>query len=240
MIRVTVWNEDSKENTNSWVLNVYPEGLNGAIAGFLKEEKDFSVRTASLSDESFGLSDAILAETDVLVYWAHAKHGELPLETAYKVKEYVDKGMGIIFLHSAHMSKPFHIVTGGSGRLKWREADEKEIVWTCDPSHPIAAGIPENFVLEHEEMYGEPFGIPTPDSTVFMSWFKGGEVLRSGVTFNRGRGKVFYFQPGHETHRSFYDKNVQKIIKNAVRWAYSEQKLAAIECPNAAPLEKLD
>jgi trehalose utilization protein len=147
--------------------------------------------------------------------------------------------MGIIFLHSAHKSKPFMQLLGTSGSLCWREANEKCRVWTASPAHPIAAGIPEQFVLEREEMYGEPFGIPQPLQTVFISWFAGGNVFRSGVTFQRDYGRIFYFQPGHETHPSYHNENVQKIIVNAVKWANPIVRVSSLECPEVQPLEKL-
>ena len=70
-------------------------------------------------------------------------------------------------------------------------------------------------------MYGEPFGVPEPLETVFVSWFQGGEVFRSGLTYRRGAGNVFYFRPGHETYPTYHDENVKLALSNAVKWAFN-------------------
>ena len=106
------------------------------------------------------------------------------------------------------------------------------------PNHPIAEGVDESFVLENEEMYGEPFDIAKPDDVVFIGWFKGGEVFRTGCTWTRGNGKVFYFQPGHETNPTFHNKNIQKVIQNAVRWACPIKKNIEMGAPWCAPVEE--
>lgn len=141
------------------------------------------------------------------------------------------KGMGFIPLHSAHPSKPMKALLGTSGSLKWREGDFCR-VWNTNPTHPIAQGIPESFELEEEEMYGEFFDIPKPDDVVFLSWYRGGEVFRSGCTWQRGYGKIFYFQPGHETNPSYHNPYVLKVIENAVRWAAPVMWRENLECPN--------
>ncbi len=128
-------------------------------------------------------------------------------------------GMGLIVLHSGHYSKIFKKLMGTDCGLKWREAHEKERIWTVDPSHPIARGVPEYFELKPEEMYGEHFDIPAPDELIYVSWFEGGEVFRSGCTFRRGQGKIFYFRPGHETYPTYYHPIVRRIIANGVHWA---------------------
>ena len=127
--------------------------------------------------------------------------------------------MGLIVLHSAHFSKIFKRLMGTTCNLKWREIGEKERVWVVNPAHPIADGLSDYFEIPHAEMYGEPFGIPEPDSLVFTSWFEGGEVFRSGCCWYRGRGKVFYFRPGHETYPIYYQPEIRQVIANAVKWA---------------------
>lgn len=229
MINVLVWNEYGKK---PWEDAQYAGGLHLAIAEFLGKNQDFKVSTATLDDPDCGLSGQTLDNTDVLVYWAHCRHGELTDEAAARVRDAVQRGMGVIFLHSAHKSKPFMWLTGGSGSLKWREANEKERLWVVDPSHPIVQGLPETFTLDREEMYGEPFDIPTPDSTVLIGWFEGGNVFRSGVTYTRGYGKIFYFQPGHETYPTYRNENVQKVITNAVRFVQRTHKMGELVCPN--------
>ena len=222
MIRVTVWNENLHEREIPEIAKVYPEGIHGQIKQFLSEDKDIVVRCATLDEPGQGLSRELLEETDVLIWWAHALHEKLTDENARLVSEFVQRGMGFIGLHSAHMCKPLRLLLGTSMTLKWRD-DDSERIYVTSPSHPIAQGLPDSFELPNEEMYGEYFDIPKPDDVVFMGWFKGGCVFRSGVTFTRGYGKIFYFQPGHEAYPVYYDKNIQKVITNAVHWAKSER-----------------
>ncbi|MDR0601888.1 MAG: ThuA domain-containing protein [Treponema sp.] len=239
-IRVTVWNEYLDEQKRPAVASVYPEGLHKTIAGFLNRDGGIAAVTSLITDPEQGLSEKLLDDTDVLVWWGHVHHGEVEDRFAGRVVERVQRGMGIIFLHSAHKSKPFMSLLGASGRLSWREADERCRIWTASPAHPIAGGIPENFALEREEMYSEPFGIPQPEDTVFISWFQGGNVFRSGVTFRREYGKIFYFQPGHETCRTYHDENVRRVIINAVKWANPAVTVDNLDCPNVEALEKIE
>ncbi|MDR0933319.1 MAG: ThuA domain-containing protein [Victivallales bacterium] len=217
-IKVTIWNEFRHEKQMEEVRKIYPEGIHGAIAQGIAAD-DLEIRLAALDDPEQGLPDEVIASTDVLIWWGHCAHGEVRDELVAKVLKRVQEGMGLIVLHSGHASKIFKAVTGCSGALKWREAEEKERLWNIAPTHPITQGIDEYFELPHEEMYGERFDIPKTAETIFISWFEGGNVFRSGFTLERGYGKFFYFQPGHETYRNFYDKNVLKVIGNAVRWA---------------------
>jgi trehalose utilization protein len=217
--KITVWNEYRHEKIDTAVSAIYPNGLHGAIKAFLDEEQDFEVRTATLDEAEHGLTDEVLNTTDVLIWWGHMAHEIVQDEVVEKVYKRVLSGMGLIVLHSGHYSKIFTKLMGTSCSLKWREAGENERLWVVEPTHPIAEGIGEYIELEHEEMYGERFDIPAPDALVFTSWFKGGEVFRSGCCFNRGYGKIFYFRPGHEGFPTFYNKQIQKVIKNAVRWA---------------------
>jgi trehalose utilization protein len=218
-IRVTVWHEYRHEKKNKKVAEIYPKGMHEAIAEDLRKQPDMKVRTATLDEPSHGLTDDVLNSTDVMIWWGHMAHGEVDDKIAAKVQNrVVENGMGLITLHSGHMSKPFRLLMGTGCMLKWREADDKEIFWNCKPGHPITKGIEDHFVLEKEEMYGEHFDIPEPDELIFISWFSGGEVFRSGCTFYRGAGKVFYFRPGHETYPTYFDKNVRKVIANGVRY----------------------
>ena len=217
--KITVWNEYRHEKIDTAVSAIYPNGLHGAIKAFLDEEQDFEVRTATLDEAEHGLTDEVLNTTDVLIWWGHMAHEIVQDEVVEKVYKRVLSGMGLIVLHSGHYSKIFTKLMGTSCSLKWREAGENERLWVVEPTHPIAEGIGEYIELEHEEMYGERFDIPAPNALVFTSWFKGGEIFRSGCCFNRGYGKIFYFRPGHEGFPTFYNKQIQKVIKNAVRWA---------------------
>jgi len=222
MIRTLIWHEHRHEKTNKLVARLYPKGMDGALADAFAGDKDFSVSTARLDDDAeHGLSQKRLDDTDVLLWWGHMAHGEVKDEIVERVAKRVFEGMGLIVLHSGHFSKIFKRLMGTPCALKWREAGENERVWILNRNHPIAAGLPEQILIEHEEMYGEPFSIPEPQETVMISWFEGGEVFRSGVTYTRGAGKVFYFRPGHEAYPTYHNPQVLQVIRNATRWAYN-------------------
>lgn len=237
-IRITVWNEGRHERSNAAVRAVYPDGQHAAIAAGLRAHGFTAVRTATLDEPEHGLSEAVLAETDVLTWWGHMAHAEVRDEVVERVRRRVWAGMGLIVLHSGHFSKLFKSLMGTTCDLKWREADEKERLWVTAPSHPIAAGLGEYFELEREEMYGEFFDIPAPETLVFVSWFPGGEVFRSGACYTRGRGKIFYFRPGHETYPTYFNPQVRQVIANAARWC-AQPGGAAPTFGNVHPLEAL-
>lgn len=221
-IRAVVWGENVHEQSNQIVADLYPDGMHSAIAASLQSD-EITATTATLQDPDHGLPEDRLAETDVLLWWGHAAHGDVSDEVVERVSDHVNAGMGLILLHSAHFAKIFKRLMGTPCNLTWREAGERERLWVTSRNHPIAAGLPDHFELESEEMYGEPFGVPEPLETVFISWFQGGEVFRSGLTYKRGAGNVFYFRPGHETYPTYYDPNVQTVLRNAVRWAHNPQ-----------------
>ncbi|HIW73446.1 MAG TPA: ThuA domain-containing protein [Firmicutes bacterium] len=228
MIRVTVWNENIHDKEDG-VRAVYPLGLHGTIAEFLGKLEGVQVRTATLDQPDCGLPESVLEETDVLIWWGHVAHDRVPDELAQRIVERVNRGMGFIGLHSAHMSKPLRKLLGTSCTLRWRDG-EFERLWCTAPGHPIAQGLPPAFTLEQEEMYGEFFDIPQPETVVFTGWFRGGEVFRSGCCWTCGYGRVFYFQPGHETNGSFHNPYVQQIIGNAVRWAAPTARRNGLDC----------
>jgi len=220
LIQVTVWNEYRHEKQNEKVASIYPEGIHRAIADYLDTREKIEVHTATLDEPEHGLTDEVLAKTDVLLWWGHLAHGEVRDEIVEKVRQRVLDGMGLIVLHSGHGSKVFERLLGtATGRLKWRDEGEKERVWIVDHAHPIASGLDDYFEIPLEEMYGEPFGVPAPDELVFVSWFQGGEVFRSGCCYRRGNGRIFYFRPGHEMFPVYYQQEVLQVIGNAVRWA---------------------
>jgi trehalose utilization protein len=238
-LRVTVWNEGVHEKKHEQVRKIYPKGLGWQIARHLKKQPGIkSVHLSELEHEDQGLSDRILNNTDVMTWWGHMAHDQVTDENAARVHRRVIEGMGLIVLHSGHLSKPFVRLMGTSCHLKWREIGERERLWVVDPSHPIADGLPEYFELQHTEMYGEHFDIPQPDQQVFISWFQGGEVFRSGCCWHRGQGKVFYFRPGHETFPIYYDDNVLKVIYNGVRWA-APSGVKKIVRGNVQPIENV-
>lgn len=237
-LRITVWNEYRHEREDKHIGEIYPDGIHGAIAARLGQESDFQVRTATLDEPDHGLPPSVLEATDVLTWWGHQAHAEVRDEVVDRIRERVLAGMGLIVLHSAHYSKIFKALMGTSCSLKWREEGENERIWIVNPGHPITRGLPEYIDLEHEEMYGELFDIPAPDELLMVSWFKGGEVFRSGCTFTRGLGKIFYFRPGHETYPTFFNPQVQQVIINGVRWA-APSGGPAPTFHNYRPLEKL-
>jgi trehalose utilization protein len=219
-IRVTVWHEFRHEKTNPAVAELYPNGMHEAIALHLRKSSDLAVRTATLDQPEHGLSEKVLAETDVVTWWGHTAHRDVKEEIVERVFNRVMQGMGIVVLHSGHFSKIFRKLMGTTCNLKWREEqNEREILWVTRPGHPIVAGIDDHFIIPREEMYGEFFDIPEPECTFLISSFGGGEVFRSGCTWTRGAGKVVYFRPGHETFPTYHDRNVLRVIENAVRWA---------------------
>ncbi len=237
-IRVTVWNEYRHEKQNAAIAEIYPQGIHGAIAGYLRGHGCI-VTTATLDEPSHGLTEHVLDNTDVLVWWGHMAHGEVSDEIVQRVHEHVLKGMGLIVLHSGHFSKIFKRLMGTTCDLKWREANEKERVWVVAPGHPIADGIGEYFEIPHEEMYGEYFDIPEPETVVFISWFQGGEVFRSGCCYRRGHGRIFYFRPGHETYPTYHQPEVLRVIGNAVRWARPVDRAYSTFGQRPQPLEAL-
>lgn len=230
-MNIIIYNEGMHDKQD-WMKAIYPEGIHGALKDAIKGEHNITVITL---DNVTDITRELLASTDVMLWWGHAAHHLVPDEISTIVTEAVQKGMGFIALHSAHMSKPLRQMLGTSCTLKWRD-DDSERIWVTAPAHPIAQGLPEYFELPDEEMYGEYFDIPKPDDVVFMGWFNGGEVFRSGVTFTRGLGKIFYFQPGHEAYPIYFNPYIQKIINNAVEWASPTARLQSQGCPNPKPL----
>ena len=225
-MKITVWNEFAHEKTDDVVKAIYPDGIHMCIARFL-EAAGYEVRTATLDDPECGLTDEVLDDTDVLFWWGHMRHGAVPDEVVNRVAKRVYEGMGMVVLHSGHASKIFQKLCGTpSGELKWRESGDKEILWVIEQGHPITEGLGENIILEHEETYGEHFLVPQPDELVFISWFSGGEVFRSGCTYKRGRGKIFYFRPGHESVPTYHNPDIQKVLINAAKYVYTPKPAA--------------
>jgi trehalose utilization protein len=217
--RVTIWNEFIHERRDAAVRAIYPDGIHRAVADGIAPLGDLRIRTATLEEPEHGLTDAVLADTDVLVWWGHVAHRQVSDEVVDRVQSAVLTGMGLVVLHSGHESRIFQRLMGTSCSLRWRESGEHERLWNLRPEHPIMAGVPDQFVLAVEEMYGERFDIPDPDELLMIGWFPGGEVFRSLCTWTRGVGRIMYFQPGHETHPTYHDPTVLQVIANACGWA---------------------
>ncbi|MBD2848548.1 ThuA domain-containing protein [Paenibacillus sp. IB182496] len=235
-LKVTIWNEYRHEQSSDKVREVYPQGIHHAIGEGMGGE--FELAYATLDEPEHGLTQERLDATDVLIWWGHKAHREVQDEIVERVCKRVREGMGLIVLHSGHFSKVFTKLMGTTCNLKWREADEKERLWVVAPGHPIVEGIGEYIELEQEEMYGEHFDIPQPDELVLLSWFAGGEVFRSGCTYRRGQGKIFYFRPGHETYPTYYNEQVRRVIRNAAAWAAPSTRPAPVY-GNSKPLESI-
>ena len=237
-MHVTVWNEYIHEKADEAIAAIYPQGIHGALADLVRASfAPASVGTATLEEPLHGLTDEVLQKTDVLLWWGHLAHDQVDDEVVARVHRRVLDGMGLIVLHSAHLSKIFQRLMGTSCTLRWREADERELLWTVNPAHPIAQGVPQPLQLQQHEMYGELFDIPAPDELVFISSFTGGEVFRSGCCFFRGKGRVFYFSPGHETYPIYHQPDVARVIANAIGWAYQDtvSDIITDDCPNVEP-----
>jgi trehalose utilization protein len=237
-LRVTVWGENVHERTEDHVRAIYPDGMHAAVAAGLENllGERVQVRTATLEQPEHGLPEDVLAATDVLTWWGHAAHDQVEDAVVDRVQDAVLGGMGLLALHSAHYSKIFRRLLGTSCSLRWRNEGERELVWTVDPAHPVAAGVPHPIVIEAQEMYGEHFDIPAPDELVFVSSFAGGEVFRGGCGFHRGAGRIFYFSPGDQDYPVYHHPDVQRVLANAVLWAAprGERRAGPPGAPNAA------
>ncbi len=237
-LNILVWNEGVHERNNdpATMADMYPNGMHGAIAaGLTPYHPDATITTATLASPGFGLDEETLAATDVLLWWGHMAHGDVPDEVVERVQRHVLGGMGLVALHSAHFAKVFTRLLGTTCSLKWRNEGERELVWTVKPSHPIAAGVESPIVIPEQEMYGELFDIPEPDDLIFISSFTGGEVFRSGVTFSRGKGRIFYFSPGDQEYPVYHHPQIQRVIANGVGWvAQPAQHRAQPEVTNPA------
>jgi trehalose utilization protein len=238
IIHVTIWNEFLHEKQDEKVRQIYPDGIHQTIAQFLSVNPDMQVRTATLDQPEHGLTESVVNQTDVLIWWGHQAHDQVSDGVVRRVQNKVLEGMGLIVLHSAHHSKIFRALMGTNCSLRWREAGEKERLWNIEPGHPITEGIGDYIELPNAEMYGERFDIPNPDKLLFISWFEGGEVFRSGCCWERGHGRIFYFRPGHETYPIYHHEQIQKVITNAVRWA-KPRVMIEDKCPMVEPLEKI-
>lgn len=239
MLHITVWNENLHEKTDEFCRTLHPNGLHETIAAALREDPDLAVRTATPDDPECGLSEEVLTQTDVLFWWGHLAHDRVPDEIVERVQRHVLCGMGLVVLHSGHHSKIFRRLMGTSCNLGWHD-DARERLFVCHPAHPIAAGLPPHFEIPSEECYSEPFGIPNPDETVFLGWYTTGEAFRAGCCFYRENGRIFYFQPGHETDRSFVVPEIRRIYRNAAHWAAPQRRIRALDCPHVPALENAD
>jgi len=218
-IRVLVWSERTEP------VAVYPNGINGAVAEFLAKDKGLSVKTANITDPDLGVSDAVLDQTDVLIWFGHQKHAEVPEAVIQRIVAHIrDKGMGYLPLHSSHYALPFKAALNAILETKdvgsWRDYinDGKPLeIIVADSTHPIAKGV-KNFTIPKTERYVEPFQVPGAETVVFNGTYADGQHARQGLCWTLGQGRIFYWRPGHEEYPIFFQPEVQKIITNAVHW----------------------
>lgn len=194
-LKVTIWSEGLDAELEPRAIALYPDDINHFLADFLEEEKDLEITVRSLGQYENGLSQDIIDNTDVLVWWSHLYDDQVLEEVVERITDAVLNGMGLLLLHASMGSKPAKRLLGESSNVgKYREVGEMERVWVVNRSHPIIEGLEKEFIeIPASEMYGEPYGMPTPDEIVFISWYEGGEVLRSGVSWHKGAGKIFFF-----------------------------------------------
>ena len=212
-INILVWYEGRHSE------DVYPLRIHGTLAGTLREQPDMQVWIAELDNWEQGITEATLAAMDVLVWWGHKRHAEVSDETVQRITERVREGMGFLPIHSSHYSRPFGALMGTEcGVGDWREEGEPEHLTTLLPEHPIAQGLPAEWDIPETEMYAEPFAVPEPEEVVFHSRWDRGEEFRSGCTWTRGEGRIFYWRPGHESYRIFDQPHFQRVLVNGVRW----------------------
>jgi trehalose utilization protein len=235
-IRATIWNEFVHERTNPVVAKIYPAGIHAALAAALSQDPILQIFHATLDEPEHGLTEERLANTDVLLWWGHAKHDAVSDEVVARVHARVNAGMGLIVLHSGHYSKVFKRMMGTTCGFRWREAGERERLWVVNPAHEIAQGLGVFIEIPNSEMYGEPFTIPEPEELVFISWFEGGDVLRSGCCWTRGAGRIFYLSPGHELYPIYHQPEIQRVIRNAIHWA--RPRGAAADVPRNVPIDQ--
>ena len=215
---VVVWSEGTAPK------KVYPDDINGTIAeGLKKDLEGWNIVKGGLADPNQGITDELLAKTDVLIWWGHQRHNKVNDALVDKiVKRVKEDGMGFISLHSSHFAKPNKKLMGTACTWGAYIGDSLTLkVSVKDDKHPIAEGIKE-FTIDHHERYSNPYAVPKADSVVFegLATLKDGktEISELGFAWKVGKGRMFYFQAGHETDPVFADANVRKIMANAVKW----------------------
>jgi len=218
--RVVVWSEGTASADKA-----YPKDINTAIAdGLRKNLTGWKIETATITDPDQGCSEASLSKCDVLIWWGHKRHDDVKDENVARIVRRVKEGgMGFIAVHSSHFAKPNKKLMGTACSWAAYENDGcKCKVVIKDPNHPIVQGVKE-FTLPEIERYSEPYQVPTPESVplngIYVYPDGKEEPTRLGLCWTIGKGRMFYFVPGHETYHDFYLEPVQKIMANAVNWA---------------------
>lgn len=237
--RVLIYNEYYHERIEESARRYYPEGIHKAIAEeLMKIDKDLEISFATLDDHKEVITAEKLENTDVLLWWGHVRHGDVDDHVVSLVCEAVNKGMGLLVLHSGHESKVFQKLMGTRCGVGWYENGDHARIWFVDPTHPIVQGVANPLELEAEETYCEPFSVPAPDELIGITWWPGGQIFRGMSVYHRGYGKIFYFHPGHETCPSYRNPNVIKVIDNGIHYVCPTQRLSELSSYHLEPIEK--
>lgn len=217
---VVVWSEGTAP------AKVYPNDINGAIADGLKESlENWEVVKAGINDPEQGLPDKLLKRCDVLIWWGHKKHRNVDNKLVDKIEKRVkEDGMGFISLHSAHFAKiNKRLMKDKCSFSVYRQDSTTLTITVSDKGHPITKGVDKEFTVEHGERYSDPYVVPKPDAVVLdgVAALKDGktDASKQGYCWTIGKAKMFYLQVGHETNPVYFDKNIRKIMANAVEWA---------------------
>ena len=201
---------------------IYPDGharRDRATASRENLRRRGQVRTATLDQPEHGLTEEVLADTDVLTWWGHAAHDEVDDDVVERVHQHVLAGMGLVVLHSGHWSKIFGKLMGTTCTLRWRSEHDRELVWTVNPTHPIARGVPNPIVIPEQEMYGEYFDIPAPDELVFISALHRRRGVPQRLHLPPRPRQDLLLQPRRPGLPRLPPPDVRRVIANAVEWA---------------------
>ena len=234
-LRVTVWNEGVHDKRDRKVMDIYPEGMGKAIAGYLAEQPGIaSVRVAELGDKGQGLTDTILAKTDVMTWWGHCAHDQVTDENAAKVKQCVLEGMG----WSSHSA-----ISPRCSRASWAPAATSNGAKSARRTslggrlaHPIAEAS-EYFSCPIPKCMANISTSFQPDQLVFISWFEGGGCSQR-VLLAHGRGRSSTSVPATKPP-IYHNETVLRVIYNGIRWA-APSGLKKLVRGNVQPLENVN
>jgi trehalose utilization protein len=213
-VRVLLWSEQTEPR------DVYPTGISGALADHLNQHKEFEAKTAKLDDPDAGVGEAALAETDVLVWFGHKKHGAVPDDAVERVVKHIrERGMGFVGLHSTHFAKPLKKALNDTGAWSsYKNFGQPEQMWVVLPKHPIAKGL-KDFTIPKEEIYTEPFEVPEPEAVIVEGTWPSGHRNRECMVWTLDKGRFVYIRAGHEDYPIYFMPEMQTLVRNGVLWA---------------------
>jgi trehalose utilization protein len=213
-LRVLCWSEQTEPR------NIYPTGISGALADHLNKQSEFEAKTAQISDPEMGLSEETLQNTDVLIWFGHKKHGEVPDVLVDRVVKHIrERGLGFIALHSSHYCRILKKALNNTGSWSsYVNFGKPEQMWVVSPKHPIAKGLTD-FTIPQTEIYTEPFEVPTPEAVIFEGTWETGHRNREVMVWTLDQGRFVYIRPGHEEYPIFFQPPMQRLVSNCVLWA---------------------